>query len=122
MDHTIQQSQHVDQGNESRPANALFSPGQVVRHRLFDYVGIIVDVDPIFQSTESWYKKNAKSRPDKNQPWYHILVDGRRNRTYVAESNIESTDAADIIIDHPEIPSLLDEPTEGVYKLKTQIH
>ncbi len=51
-----------------------FSVGQIVRHKLFDYRGVVVDVDPTFQSTEDWYQQMAKSHPPKDRPWYHVLV------------------------------------------------
>ncbi len=66
-----------------------FSIGELIHHRLFDYRGVIVDVDRNFQATEEWYETVAKSRPPKDKPWYHVLVDGSDNHTYVAEQNLE---------------------------------
>jgi heat shock protein HspQ len=66
-----------------------FSVGELVHHRLFDYRGVIVDVDRDFQGTEEWYEAVAKSRPPKNKPWYHVLVHGEMHSTYVAERNLE---------------------------------
>jgi heat shock protein HspQ len=54
---------------------ARLQVGQVVRHRLFDYRGVIYDVDPVFSLSEEWYEQMARSRPPKDQPWYHVLVD-----------------------------------------------
>lgn len=68
---------------------AKFSVGDLVQHRLFDYRGVIADVDPTFQSTDEWYETMAKSRPPKDKPWYHVLVDGSTHSTYVAERNLE---------------------------------
>ena len=66
-----------------------FHTGQVVHHALFDYHGVVVDVDQTFQLSEEWYEEVARSRPPKDQPWYHILVHGTHQTTYVAERNLE---------------------------------
>ncbi len=71
---------------------ARFAVGQVIRHCLFDYYGVICDVDPCFMGTEEWYREVARSCPPKDSPWYHVLVDGNELETYVAERNMEGTD------------------------------
>ena len=76
-------------GTVTNITKARFSVGEVIHHRLFDYRGVIVDVDRNFQSTEEWYEQVAKSRPPKNKPWYHVLVNGSIHSTYVAEQNLE---------------------------------
>ena len=53
--------------------SARFSVGDVVQHKLFDYRGVIVDVDTNFQGTEEWYEVVARSRPPKHRPWYHTV-------------------------------------------------
>ncbi|NIQ03735.1 MAG: heat shock protein HspQ, partial [Nitrospinaceae bacterium] len=58
-------------------------------HKLFDYRGIIVGVDPEFRNTEEWYQRMARTRPPKNKPWYHVLVQDAGHMTYVAERNLE---------------------------------
>ncbi len=68
---------------------ARFEMGQVVDHRLFGYRGVIYDVDPTFQQSEEWYETVARSRPPKDNPWYHVLPDGAAHSTYVAEQNLE---------------------------------
>jgi len=70
-------------------STALFEIGQIVHHRLFDYRGVVLDGDPDFQGGEEWYEQMARSRPPKDQPWYHVLVDQSDNYTYVAERNLE---------------------------------
>ncbi len=69
---------------------AQFSIGDIVQHKLFDYRGVIYDVDPKFQASEEWYELVARSRPPKNKPWYHVLVHGTGKTTYVAEQNLEA--------------------------------
>lgn len=68
---------------------AKFSIGDIIQHKQFDYRGVIVDVDPHFLGTEDWYRKMARSKPPKDRPWYHVLVDGQSHQTYVAERNLE---------------------------------
>lgn len=93
---------------------AKFYVGQLIHHKLFDYRGVIVDVDAEYQGTEEWYEAIALSRPPKNQPWYHVLVHGAVHRTYVAERNLEPDQIGEPI-DHPEIDYYFDEFKDGVY-------
>ena len=93
---------------------AKFTVGQLIRHRLFDYRGVVVDVDPHFQGTEEWYRRATRSRPPKDRPWYHVLVDGARVSTYVAERNMEP-DAEGTAIDHPDVGTHFERLAEGRY-------
>lgn len=70
-------------------AAAKFEVGQIVRHRKFDYRGVVYDVDPSFQGSDAWYDQVARSRPPKDQPWYHVLVHDAAHTTYVAERHLE---------------------------------
>ena len=66
-----------------------FSFGQQIHHKLFDYYGVIIAVDPNFQGDEQWYNMVARSCPPKDKPWYHIQkTDG--THTYVSERNLEN--------------------------------
>ncbi len=78
---------------------AKFAPGALVQHKIFDYRGVVIDVDPEFQGTAEWYDAMARSRPPKDRPWYHVLVDGAEHNTYVAERNLEP-DPSGHPIDH----------------------
>jgi len=68
---------------------AKFQVGQIVHHRLFDYIGVVFDADPTFQGTDEWYDQVARSRPPRDQPWYHVLVNETEHTTYVAERHLE---------------------------------
>jgi heat shock protein HspQ len=82
---------------EDTPA---FFVGQIVRHLMFDYRGVIFGVDPEFSLSDEWYEEVAQSRPPKDRPWYHVMVDGATHTTYVAERHLaESDDVSQI--DHP---------------------
>ncbi len=71
-----------------------------MRHRLFAYRGVIVDVDPVFSGSEEWYREVARSRPPKDRPWYRVLVHGATHQTYVAERNLER-DPSPVPVEHP---------------------
>lgn len=73
---------------------AKFQVGEVIHHKLFDYLGVVFDVDPVFGGSEEWYLQVARSRPPKDKPWYHVLVDQADHVTYVAEQNLEPADEA----------------------------
>lgn len=81
---------------------AKFSVGELIHHQLFDYRGVVVDVDPDFQGTEDWYDTMARTQPPRDRPWYHVLVDESEHRTYVAERNLEA-DRSGAPIHHPEV-------------------
>jgi heat shock protein HspQ len=91
-----------------------FSVGELVHHRLFNYRGVIVDVDHNFQATDEWYEAVAKSRPPKNKPWYHVLVHGSDHSTYVAEQNLESDEILEPI-NHPMLEHFFTELKGGKY-------
>lgn len=65
-----------------------FNRGQIVTHKLYGYRGVVVDYDMTFSADDKWYQ-STKSKPDKNSPWYHVLVDGSDKVTYVAQQNID---------------------------------
>ena len=98
---------------------AKFSIGQIVRNHLFDYRGVIVDVDPRFLGTEEWYQSAAKTNPPKAEPWYHILVDGSDSKTYVAEKNLE-LDVSGKPVNHPDINDYFKAQHNEGYVLKSK--
>lgn len=91
-----------------------FSIGQVIHHKMFDYRGVIVDVDPVFSGTEEWYENVALSRPPKDKPWYHVLVDGASHLTYVAERNLEP-DESGLPVKHPLVKEFFTGFNKGTY-------
>ena len=68
---------------------ATFSIGMIVKHKLFNYYGVIYDVDHSFMGTDQWFDTMAITRPPKDKPWYRVLVDQQESETYVAERNLE---------------------------------
>lgn len=90
-----------------------FLPGQIILHKQYNYRGVIYDVDDTCKANEEWYQSN-KTQPKRNQPWYHILVDGELQTTYVAEENLELDRDLDPI-DHPMIEEIFSKFHNGRY-------
>lgn len=89
----------------SRLAPAKFTIGQVVKHRLFPFRGVIFDVDPIFNNTEEWWNAiPAEVRPRKDQPFYHLLAENDETEyvAYVSEQNLLPDDTARPVR-HPQV-------------------
>lgn len=98
---------------------AKFFVGQIVRHSKFAYRGVVFDIDATFQGTDEWYELVAKSRPPRDKPWYHVLVDGAEHTTYVAERHLEPDDIGTPII-HSLVAELCGEFQEGRYSMGTR--
>jgi len=101
---------------------AKFKLGQVVRHRLFDFRGIIFDVDPLFNNTDEWYERIPEERrPRKDQPFYHLLAENEDKTTYIAyvsQQNLEKDDSK-APFNHPSVNLLFDgNDSEGNYIVK----
>jgi heat shock protein HspQ len=103
-------------------AHARFAIGDVVRHRLFDFRGVIFDVDPVFANSAEWYEAIPEEiRPDKDQPFYHLLAENGESSyvAYVSQQNLLADDS-DEPVDHPAIAGLFDAYADGRYRLKPQ--
>lgn len=75
---------------------AKFNIGEVVRHKLFPFRGVVFDVDLEFANSEEWWNAiPAEIRPDKDQPFYHLLAENEESEyvAYVSEQNLESDDS-----------------------------
>ncbi len=95
-------------------ANAHFSIGDLVHHKLFDYRGVIIDVDPRLMLSDEWYEAVARSRPPKDQPWYRVLVHNATHETYVAERNLEP-DISNAPVRHPLVDTFFRNFSDGRY-------
>ena len=103
-------------------AHARFSIGDVVRHRMFDFRGVIFDVDPVFANTDEWYDAIPEGiRPTKDQPFYHLLAENMESSyvAYVSQQNLVPDDS-DEPIDHPAIAGLFTGLSDGRYQLRTE--
>lgn len=108
-------------GTVTSIGRAGFFVGELIHHRLFDYRGVIIDVDATFQLTDEWYENVARSCPPKDRPWYHVLVDGADHTTYVAEQNLER-DSSGKAIKHPLIEQFFSRFEGGRYFRDKQIN
>ena len=93
---------------------ARFHVGQPIHHKLFDYRGVVADVDASYQGSRQWYEQMAGSRPPKDSPWYHVLVHDAEHWTYVAERNLER-DVSGEPIDHPDVGDIFKGFSDGQY-------
>jgi len=77
-----------------------YKAGELVYHKRYNYRGVVAGSDPFCKAADDWYERN-RTQPDRNQAWYHVLVDGG-HETYVAEENLDPDPEARAI-DHPLI-------------------
>ena len=90
-----------------------FRIGQLVKHRRYHYRGVIVDYDDFCQAPEQWYQSN-RTRPDRNQPWYHVLVHDSDTITYAAQTSLQA-DNSEEPIEHPLVEVFFSEFTGDCY-------
>ena len=100
-----------------------FSIGQVVKHRLFPFRGVIFDVDPVFDNSEEWWLAIPEEmRPRKDQPYYHLLAENDETEyvAYVSEQNLLPDGSGDPVR-HPQVPEYFDrfDNQLGIYRLRT---
>ncbi len=103
-------------------AFARFGIGDIVRHRLFDFRGVIFDVDPVFANSEEWYQAIPEEiRPRKDQPFYHLLAENAES-SYVASVSQQNLlpDESDEPVDHPAISGIFDAFSDGRYRLRRE--
>jgi len=90
---------HMKRRLEPDAAPPVFRTGQLVSHRKYGYRGVIVDYDLACVAGEDWYQSN-RTRPDRDQSWYHVLVDGGSHTTYAAQSSLK-LDSGGSVVRHP---------------------
>ena len=101
---------------------ARFAIGEVVRHRLFDFRGVVFDVDPEFANSEEWYQAIPEDlRPSKDQPFYHLLAENAESTyvAYVSQQNL-LPDESDEPVDHPAISTMF-QRKDGRYRLRPDL-
>ncbi|ABC23164.1 heat shock protein HspQ [Rhodospirillum rubrum] len=100
---------------------AKYRIGQVVRHRVYPFRGVIFDVDPVFNNTEEWYDAIPEDiRPARDQPFYHLLAENGESTytAYVSEQNLLAEDNPRPV-QHPELAEMFDARKDGVYISRT---
>jgi heat shock protein HspQ len=101
---------------------AKFRIGQVVRHRIYPFRGIILDVDPHFSEQDDWLDAIPEAiRPDRNQPFYHLMAENpdedEEYQAYVSEQNLE-TDVSGEPLYHTQVPDIFIKDADGEYRVK----
>ncbi|MCK5213929.1 MAG: heat shock protein HspQ [Candidatus Omnitrophica bacterium] len=91
----------------------LYSPGEIVRHRRYGYRGLVVDYDLQCEASDAWYLGN-QSQPEREQPWYRVLVHESQQVTYSAENNL-MTDKAPLTVNHPLVEYFFARTNDGKY-------
>lgn len=103
-----------------RHVKSRFGIGDVVRHRMFDFRGVIFDVDPVFANSEEWYEAIPEDiRPSREQPFYHLLAENDDSSyvAYVSQQNLLA-DANSGPIDHPQIAQLFEKFDGKSYRMR----
>jgi heat shock protein HspQ len=102
---------------------AKFQIGQIVKHRIFPFRGVIFDVDPVYANTEEWWNAIPEQvRPRKDQPFYHLLAENDETEyvAYVSEQNL-LIDDSDHPVRHPQLGEFFEAQVDGVYKPKERV-
>lgn len=99
---------------------ARFAPGDIVRHRMFDFRGVVFDIDPVFSNSDEWYEAIPEEiRPAKEQPYYHLLAENDDSSyiAYVSQQNLVADDDHGPV-DHPQIEAMFEGLERGRYRLR----
>ncbi|MFN0263757.1 heat shock protein HspQ [Tepidamorphus sp. 3E244] len=102
---------------------AKFQIGQVVRHRIYPFRGVIFDVDPTFSNTEEWWQSIPEDvRPNKEQPFYHLYAENDETEyvAYVSEQNLVMDESGDPLR-HPMVNEQFEMMGEGQYRPLEQV-
>jgi heat shock protein HspQ len=102
----------------TRTRTAKFTIGQVVRHRLFPFRGVVFDIDPEFDNTEEWWLSIPEEvRPSKDQPFYHLFAENAETEyiAYVSEQNL-LLDTSGQPLRHPQVREIFETDDKGTYR------
>ena len=101
----------------------LFNIGDIVKHRIYPFRGVIVDVDPEFSNTEEWYQSiPAEIRPSRNQPYYHLMAENTETfyTAYVSQQNLVD-DGENGPLEHPDLDEIFSGMDKGKYHLRNEV-
>ena len=118
----MERSTEMDARHSLSMPEARFAIGEVVRHRLLDFRGVIFDVDPEFANSQEWYDAIPEEiRPSKDQPFYHLLAENAESSyvAYVSQQNLVPDDSEEPI-DHPAIATMFDSFDGERYRLRPE--
>jgi len=103
---------------------AKFGIGQIVRHRIFAFRGVVFDIDPTFSNSEEWWTAIPEDvRPSKDQPFYHLLAENADTEyvAYVSEQNL-IPDSSEEPLRHPEIEEMFVLADDGAYRSRATLN
>ncbi len=103
-----------------RQTRARFAIGDIVKHRHYDFRGVVFDIDPVFANSDEWYDSiPAEVRPKREQPFYHLLAENEDASyvAYVSQQNL-MRDAEGGPVDHPSLAEMFEDFAEGRYRLR----
>ena len=101
----------------------LFNIGDIVKHRIYPFRGVIVDVDPEFSNTEEWYQSiPAEIRPSRQQPFYHLMAENTETfyTAYVSQQNLVG-DGENGPLEHPDLEEIFSGMDHGKYHLRNEV-
>ena len=101
---------------------AKYTLGQVVKHRLYAFRGVVFDVDPEFANTEEWWESiPAEMRPRKDQPYYHLFAENEETEyiAYVSEQNL-LPDTSGTPVRHPQVAEVFERDEGGGYRPRSE--
>jgi heat shock protein HspQ len=113
----------ADEVNAMKARNAKFQIGQIVRHRVYPFRGVIFDVDPEYDNTEEWWNAIPEEvRPSKDQPFYHLFAENDETEyvAYVSEQNLIVDDSGKPVR-HPQIGQVFDRFEKGLYHTRPNL-
>jgi len=99
---------------------ARFAIGDVVRHKRYDFRGVVFDIDPVFANSEEWYESiPPEVRPHREQPYYHLLAENEDASyvAYVSQQNLQA-DPDGGPVDHPSLDQMFEDFADGRYRLR----
>ena len=102
---------------------AKFKLGEVVKHRVFSFRGVIFDIDPVFNNTEEWWQSIPENvRPSKDQPFYHLLAENSESEyiAYVSEQNL-LPDTSGEPVRHPQVAEMFVKDDDGGYRPRNSV-
>ena len=101
----------------------LFNIGDIVKHRIYPFRGVIVDVDPEFSNTEEWYQSiPVEIRPSRQQPYYHLMAENTETfyTAYVSQQNLVG-DGENGPLEHPDLEEIFSGMDHGKYHLRNEV-
>jgi heat shock protein HspQ len=103
--------------------NAKYAIGQVVRHRVYPFRGVVFDIDPLFSNTEEWYESIPQEvRPHKDQPYYHLFAENAETEyvAYVSEQNLLPDNSGEPLR-HPQVAEIFVRDDQGSYRPRNSV-